>query len=239
MMGAAHRAERTGTERPLETQAGERLAPTDDVSCFVVFAGGAMFGLPVDAVHAIFRLQSITPVPRGPAVVLGLVNLRGKIVTAISLARRLNLPDAGDDAPGVAPSAGAGPKPLGQSLGQSLGQPLARALGQPLDQTGDQTLDRKLGQKLGQAYGVAIESGGESYALVVDGVGDAMTCRAAERSPTPTHVCETRAHLTKSYYRIDQGILPVLDIDALFDLSPRRPRGEGRAAPETTHGAEL
>ncbi len=158
----------------------------DELSCFVVYAGGAMFGLPVDAVHAIFRIQSITPVPLGPPVVLGLVNLRGKIVTAVSLARRLNM---------------------------SEGEPA-------------------------HVYGVAIDSGGESYALVVDAVGDAMTCRETDRAPTPTHVSEARANLTQAYYRIEAGLLPVLDIDALFELNPRRSRHENRAQHEATHGAD-
>jgi purine-binding chemotaxis protein CheW len=36
-------------------------------------------------------------VPTAPAVLRGLINLRGQIVTAIDLRRRLGLPPAGDD----------------------------------------------------------------------------------------------------------------------------------------------
>ncbi|MHB8887089.1 MAG: chemotaxis protein CheW [Methylovirgula sp.] len=73
--------------------------PFDDASlrfeseqhCFIVFAGGETFGLPVDHVQTIFQIEAVTPVPLGPPEVLGLVNLRGKIVTAVSLRRRLRM----------------------------------------------------------------------------------------------------------------------------------------------------
>jgi purine-binding chemotaxis protein CheW len=61
--------------------------------CFIVFAGGETFGLPVNRVQTIFQIEAVTPVPLGPREVLGLVNLRGKIVTAVSLRQRLQLPE--------------------------------------------------------------------------------------------------------------------------------------------------
>ena len=42
--------------------------------------------------RTIFRASAITPIPLAPPAILGLVNLRGKIVTAMSLRRRLGLP---------------------------------------------------------------------------------------------------------------------------------------------------
>jgi purine-binding chemotaxis protein CheW len=62
--------------------------------CFIVFAHGETFGLPVERVQTIFQIEAVTPVPLGPREVLGLVNLRGKIVTAVSLRKRLQMPDA-------------------------------------------------------------------------------------------------------------------------------------------------
>lgn len=61
-------------------------------SYFTVFAGGEAFGLSVLHAQTIFRITSVTPVPLGPADIVGLVNLRGKIVTAVSLRRRLGIP---------------------------------------------------------------------------------------------------------------------------------------------------
>jgi purine-binding chemotaxis protein CheW len=63
-----------------------------DESYFTVFAGGEAFGLSVLHAQTIFRITSVTPVPMGPADIVGLVNLRGKIVTAVSLRRRLGIP---------------------------------------------------------------------------------------------------------------------------------------------------
>ena len=59
------------------------------------------FGLPVAEVVDVIRLGAITSVPLAPDWVAGVVNLRGRIVTAIDLARRLGLPDA--EVPAVRP----------------------------------------------------------------------------------------------------------------------------------------
>lgn len=63
-----------------------------DESYFTVFAEGEAFGLSVLHAQTIFRITDITPVPLGPDDIVGLVNLRGRIVTAVSLRRRLSLP---------------------------------------------------------------------------------------------------------------------------------------------------
>lgn len=60
--------------------------------CFIVYVGGESFGLPVDQVQTIFQIEAVTPVPLGPREILGLVNLRGKIVTAVGLRQRLQMP---------------------------------------------------------------------------------------------------------------------------------------------------
>jgi purine-binding chemotaxis protein CheW len=73
--------------------------PSDEASfrfeseeyCFIVFVEGEIFGLPVDRVQTIFQIEAVTAVPLGPREVLGLVNLRGKIVTAVSLRQRLQV----------------------------------------------------------------------------------------------------------------------------------------------------
>jgi purine-binding chemotaxis protein CheW len=61
-------------------------------SYFTVFARGEAFGLSVLDTQTIFRIGSVTPIPLGPADIVGLVNLRGKVVTAVSLRRRLGIP---------------------------------------------------------------------------------------------------------------------------------------------------
>jgi purine-binding chemotaxis protein CheW len=55
------------------------------------------FGLDVLQVQEIIRAQPMTRVPLAPPVVRGLINLRGQIVTALDLRRRLDLPDRSPD----------------------------------------------------------------------------------------------------------------------------------------------
>ncbi|HEY1068035.1 MAG TPA: chemotaxis protein CheW [Pirellulales bacterium] len=57
------------------------------------YLGEHCFGLDVLRVQEIVRSQTVTRVPLAPDVVHGLMNLRGQIVTAIDLRRRLGLPD--------------------------------------------------------------------------------------------------------------------------------------------------
>ena len=52
------------------------------------------FGVEVQKVQEVLRFHEMTRVPLAPWVVRGLINLRGQIVTAIDLRRRLGLPDA-------------------------------------------------------------------------------------------------------------------------------------------------
>lgn len=54
---------------------------------------GHSFGIDVLRVQEVIRYQEMTRVPLAPPVVRGLINLRGQIVTAIDLRRRLDLPD--------------------------------------------------------------------------------------------------------------------------------------------------
>lgn len=59
--------------------------------------GGQLCGVPVLLVRDVLGTQSITPIPLAPAEIEGAMNLRGRIVTAVDLRRRLGLPprDAG------------------------------------------------------------------------------------------------------------------------------------------------
>ncbi|HEX6824599.1 MAG TPA: chemotaxis protein CheW [Candidatus Sulfotelmatobacter sp.] len=58
---------------------------------------GEMFGTPVARVQEVIQQHEMTPVPHAPDVVAGMMNLRGQIVCAIDLRRRLQLPDRAAD----------------------------------------------------------------------------------------------------------------------------------------------
>src|SRR5690606_35209146 len=56
--------------------------------------GSQLFGIPVLAVRDILGPQRLTSIPLAPPEIAGALNLRGRIVTAIDLRRRLGLDPA-------------------------------------------------------------------------------------------------------------------------------------------------
>ena len=65
---------------------------------YVIFTtAGQLFGLPIEHVQEVFALANITRVPLAGPEIAGVLNLRGRIVTVIDLANRLQL-DAPRDA---------------------------------------------------------------------------------------------------------------------------------------------
>ena len=69
-------------------------APTQFCTFYV---DGLFFGVDVLRVQEVIRYQEMTRVPLASPVVSGLINLRGQIVTAIDLRRRLVLSDRAPD----------------------------------------------------------------------------------------------------------------------------------------------
>ena len=63
------------------------------------FLDGLFFGVNVLGVQEVIKFQSMTQVPLASRVVSGLINLRGQIVTAIDLRRRLELGEREEDIP--------------------------------------------------------------------------------------------------------------------------------------------
>jgi purine-binding chemotaxis protein CheW len=60
---------------------------------FVTFRiGGQMFGASVTEIQDVFRPANMTPVPLSSSEIAGVLNLRGRIVTAIDARSRLGLP---------------------------------------------------------------------------------------------------------------------------------------------------
>ena len=61
--------------------------------------GDLFLGIHVEAIQEVLRETAFTPVPLADTSIRGLINLRGQIVTAIDLRRRLDLDDADSTAP--------------------------------------------------------------------------------------------------------------------------------------------
>ncbi|NBW40327.1 chemotaxis protein CheW [bacterium] len=65
--------------------------PTETTQLATFFVGDLFFGINVMQVQEIIRYQEMTPVPLSSSIVEGLINLRGQIITAIDLRKRLRL----------------------------------------------------------------------------------------------------------------------------------------------------
>lgn len=64
--------------------------------------GGQLFGLPISRVQDVFMPERLTRVPLSSSDVAGVLNLRGRIVTAIDMRARLGLPKSEEGRPPMA-----------------------------------------------------------------------------------------------------------------------------------------
>src|SRR5262250_568109 len=64
--------------------------------------GGQLFGLPISQVQDVFMPQRLTRVPLSSPEIAGVLNLRGRIVTAIDMRCRLGLPKREENRPPMA-----------------------------------------------------------------------------------------------------------------------------------------
>jgi len=64
--------------------------------------GGQLFGLPISGVQDVFLPERLTRVPLAAPEFAGMLNLRGRIVTAIDMRRRLGLAAPEDGKPRMA-----------------------------------------------------------------------------------------------------------------------------------------
>ena len=123
---------------------------TTNLSEYVTFTTAEqLFGLPIECVQDVFRPNSITRVPLAGPEIAGVLNLRGRIVTAIELRSRLGL--SARDEGEVAMAIGI------ESKGESFGL-LVDAVGEVLKLADDErepnpiNLDRNLGRVSSGVY---------------------------------------------------------------------------------------
>jgi purine-binding chemotaxis protein CheW len=75
------------------------LAPGGDAGALLrelllLRVAGEAYAVPVERVREIVRLRPITPIPRAPRAILGVMALRGEMIEVVDLRRRLGLADA-------------------------------------------------------------------------------------------------------------------------------------------------
>lgn len=73
--------------------------PQEEAVLVTLTVAGQLCGVPVLAVRDVLSAHAITRIPLAPPEIAGSLNLRGRIVTAIDLRRRLRLPPAPPGAP--------------------------------------------------------------------------------------------------------------------------------------------
>jgi purine-binding chemotaxis protein CheW len=120
------------------------------LSDYVTFTtADQLFGLPIECVQDVFKPSSITRVPLAGPEIAGVLNLRGRIVTAVELRSRLGLAARGE---------GQVPMAIGiESKGESFGL-LVDAVGEVLKLPDDErepnpiNLERNLGQVSAGVY---------------------------------------------------------------------------------------
>ena len=76
-----------GTSRSFTQQQGQKEANSLQFATF--YLGSELFGINILQVQEILLKQNITPVALAEHYILGLISLRGQIVTAVDLKRRL------------------------------------------------------------------------------------------------------------------------------------------------------
>ena len=135
---------------------------------YVTFTtGGQLFGLPIERVQDVFKPANITRVPLAGPEIAGVLNLRGRIVTAINLGNRLDLPPRSDGRPPMA---------------------------------------------------IGIESGAESFGLLVDAVGEVLKLPDGDREANPINLDRKLARMSAGVFRLEDQLLVVLDVDRVLDL---------------------
>ena len=66
-------------------------SPSVEVLAFKL--DGQRYGLPLSEVERVVRAAEVTPLPKAPAVVLGVLDVNGTILPVLSMRRRLRLPE--------------------------------------------------------------------------------------------------------------------------------------------------
>ena len=72
---------------------GDEVQSEFDRQYVSFWIGDQLLGVPVRVVQEVLNPQEIARIPRARSEISGLLNLRGQIVTAVNLRRRLQLPD--------------------------------------------------------------------------------------------------------------------------------------------------
>src|SRR5436309_14010618 len=79
--------------RPNPARQGKGRAVSQELQEVLIFeVGSQRYGLPAAGVRELVRAVTVTPLPRAPAIVEGVIDLRGTIVPVLDIRARFRLP---------------------------------------------------------------------------------------------------------------------------------------------------
>lgn len=66
--------------------------PSPVLQLVVFVIEGQRYALPLPGVERVLPMVAVSPLPKGPAVALGMINLHGQVIPVVDIRRRLDLP---------------------------------------------------------------------------------------------------------------------------------------------------
>lgn len=79
------------TVNELLAEEGKVVAET--IQYIVIRLGDEQYGIDIRSIDNIVRMQSITRIPKMPAYLKGVINMRGEVIPVISMRRKMDLED--------------------------------------------------------------------------------------------------------------------------------------------------
>ncbi len=83
---------------PLEIKEAESETENHSLKQLVCFRlANEEYAVPITDIQEVIRIQKIAPLPQVPAFCLGVINLRGSVISVFDMRKKLHLPDKGFD----------------------------------------------------------------------------------------------------------------------------------------------
>ncbi len=79
------------TTQNLPADGDETKIVTETIQYIVIRLGGEQYGIDINFIDNIVRMQHITRIPKVPAYLKGVINLRGEVIPVMSLRLRMGL----------------------------------------------------------------------------------------------------------------------------------------------------
>jgi purine-binding chemotaxis protein CheW len=71
------------------------------------------------------------------------------------------------------------------------------------------------------AMSISVESGGESYGLLIDSVGEVLQLDDGAREPNPINLDPRLARVSVGIHRLDGQLLMMVDVDRVLDIGSK------------------